>query len=225
LRVVTSFSPSRIDRQKHCLSTWIKAGCQVTAIQSPGEKDLLQGYFSGVEFKETELVGDAFGRPKLVRIKSLTDEAKEETVLILNSDIEIDVPRNIFMSKWNSVEPRTLKNGVRWQRGRFGRTKTVFKWGIDAFLITPEISRAVTDVGMTMGCPVWDYWIIWYMHTHGFAIKTDLGRCFWHENHDANWSKAEYKTGFDIMMKEYGISESFLTNFIQEVTHRKGIKR
>ncbi len=161
----------------------------------------------------------------MVRISSLLNLARDSPVLLLNSDIHIEAKD--FMARWLDAPENELRIGIRWDiYWKFQRKKKrVFKWGIDAFLITPILSRLFPDIGMTMGCPVWDYWMVWYAHSKGYEIKTDKDKGLWHEWHQQNWSKEQYKIGFQIVQEEHGITERYLTDFIQDVTKRRHLKR
>lgn len=221
--IATSFSPTRIERQQYCLETWRSYGCEVIAVQSVGEAEILEPHFRSVKFVETDQVGDLFGRPKLVRITELIKLGRENPVLILNSDIHIQSMD--FTKRWSEVVPKQMRIGIRWDIiGRF-RANRMFKWGIDAFQITPELADFFPDIGLTMGCPVWDYWMVWYANEHGFSVKTDSKRGLYHEQHKQNWSKESYKRGFELVKEHHGIGEVFLTNYIQKITNRSHLKR
>lgn len=221
--IATSFSPSRIERQQQCLQTWRDYGCDVIAVQSIGEASLLEQHFKDVKFIETDQVGDLFGCPKMVRITELIKLGKEKPVVILNSDIHIQAFD--FTKRWSSIVPGEMRIGIRWDiLGRF-KSRRMFKWGIDAFQITPELSEFFPDIGLTMGCPVWDYWMVWYANENGFSIHTDSSRGLYHEQHDQNWSKQNYNRGFEIVKQHHGIGHDYLTNYIQKVTKRSHLKR
>ena len=220
MRIVTSFGPARVHRQQKCLASWIAAGYSVIGIQSPGESESLQPSFPAAELIETPLVGDLFNRPKLVRVRALLDQAQTESVLILNSDIEIDLKFGDFQKFWASSEPNELKCGVRWDVHPKSRMRKLFKWGIDAFLITPQIAELLPDVGMTIGCPAWDYWIPWHLNKQGFKITTSKNASLLHELHDRAWSKHEYEAGLRIFSETYGVGQHELAVWVQKVTDR-----
>jgi len=43
MRIVTSIGPSRIPHIQTCINSWLERGCEVTAVQSVGESELLKG--------------------------------------------------------------------------------------------------------------------------------------------------------------------------------------
>lgn len=224
MRIVTSFGPSRIERQQKCLASWIAAGCKVTAVQSPGETELLQPLFPQAEFAETTLVGDVFSRPKLVRIQALIDQAVDSNVLILNADIEIRASQEEFLSQWTAPEGKRIRIGVRWNENPTTKKTTMFKWGIDAFLITPEMKKDINDIGMTMGCPAWDYWLPIHLSKKGYKIDTEKSETLIHEEHPRQWSDKEYRTGLNLLMKHYSLSGKKSAYMILNLTGRSHVK-
>jgi hypothetical protein len=195
----------------------------VTAVQSVGEVAELSSIYAGVEFIETEMTGTAFGRPKCVRLSAAIETAKSSPVLLVNSDIYFSMTAESLEREWGLCDEKQLKVGIRWDVFPNGK-KQPFKWGIDVFLITPEIAKITPDIGMTIGCPVWDYWLPWFLMQNGFSLSTNLGIGFMHKVHPQNWSKEEYKMGFEIVRENHGISEKFLTNFIQKETGRRSLR-
>lgn len=227
MKIVTSFSPSRAERQNQCLASWIKLGCTVVGVQSPGESDRMADLYPSASFVETELVGDLFGKPHFVRMKAIIDQAVDEPILILNSDIEIRMTPDRFSSEWEIPAGKALKVGIRWDVNARTNRYQLLKWGIDAFLITPDIAKHLPDIGLTMGCPVWDYWIPWHMHSLGYQILTNKNQGLFHVVHNRNWSMDDYHTGWRLVAEHYGenATDKALTTFIQNVTGRKRLSQ
>lgn len=225
MKIVTSLGPNRIERQQLCLRSWISAGHEVVAIQSVGETEKFSPHFPQATFVETDLVGDLFGKPTFVRIKAMTDQAVDGNVLIVNSDIELVGDHANFLSQWSEPQPKVLKMGVRWDVSpKNSRIRTMFKWGVDAFLITPQIAADLPDVGLAIGCPAWDYWIPYHLHTLGYTFVTNKEFYLAHTSHDRAWSNSDYETGLRIMKQHYGIERTPLAHFVQEITGRKSLK-
>ena len=224
MRIVTSYGPSRIERQQKCLRSWINAGYEVTAVQSIGEAETLSKSFPQATFVETDLVGDLFGKPSFVRVKALLDQAKTENVLITNSDIELTGDVALFQTDWLEPDARILKVGVRWDSNPRVRGSRIFKWGLDAFLITPQIAADLPDVGLAIGCPAWDYWIPYHLHMIGYSIVTNSRHNLSHEVHSRAWSDQDYATGLQIMETRYSIGRQQLADFIQEKTGQRHLK-
>lgn len=221
MRIVTSIGPGRTERQQKCIATWIALGCDVTAVQSAGEAELLQPLYPSVTFVETSLVGDVFNRPKLVRIRALIDQAENENILILNSDIEVRSSSEEFISRWFSSSVKQLKIGLRWDENQTTKSLSLIRWGIDAFLITPKIKEDLNDIGMTMGCPAWDFWIPIHLYKQRYKIITYKDQSLIHENHERNWSDEDYRIGIDLIQKHYRMNERSAANWIRLITKRK----
>jgi hypothetical protein len=221
MRIVTSIGPNRIERQQLCINSWLGIGCSVTSVQSEGEAELFQPLFPDVEFTETDLIGNVFRKPKLVRIHALTQQATSGPVLILNSDIEVRSTKDEFYSRWSTPAPNVLKLGIRWDENPTTKALTLLKWGIDAFLITPKIAGRLQDIGMTMGCPAWDYWIpIFLYEMCNYSIVTHKHPELIHEDHPKNWSGTDYRIGVSLLKKHTGLSERESSMLIRKLTVR-----
>lgn len=221
MQIVTSIGPNRVERQQFCINSWLNIGCSITSVQSRGEAETLQPLYPNVTFVETDLVGDTFNRPRSVRISALLQQAVSNTILILNSDIEVRSTEEEFKARWATPEPNTLKLGIRWDEDPNTKELTLLKWGIDAFLITPRIASLLDDIGMTMGCPAWDYWIPIHLYENcNHQIVTHKHPELIHENHPKNWSKTEYRIGLKILTKATGLSERQSSTLIRKLTVR-----
>lgn len=221
MRIVTSIGPGRIERQQFCIASWLNMGCSVTSVQSVGETEKLQHLFPEVTFTETNLVGDVFNRRHSVRIKALLDQAKRHNILILNSDIEIRSTIEDFTARWSNPEPNVLKLGVRWDEDPITKELTMLRWGIDAFLITPRIVTRLEDIGMTMGCPAWDYWIPIFLYNQcGYGVVTNKQPELIHEVHSKNWSDKEYKIGLRLLARHCGTGQKESSMLIKQLTQR-----
>lgn len=222
IKLVTSIGQKRLDRQKKCIASWLKAGCEVTAVQSAGESEQLQEHFPDVQFVETDLVGDMFDNSHVVRVSAMTALAVDEPILILNSDLEIRCRQERFKDNWSSVAVKELKVGIRWDENITTRKTSMFKWGIDAFLITPQIAKDLPDIGMAIGKPAWDYFIPWHLvNVAGYELTVYKDRQFIHEDHQRNWSSKDYQTGLQLFENHYGVTSKELTEWVQVATGRQ----
>lgn len=225
MHLLTSFSPKRIERQNECLRSWIDTGNRVTAVQSPGEIEVLEPQFSGVTWKETDQVGDVFGKPYLIRIKALLNEITDEPAILINSDIEIRSPRSEFERLWQVPASHILKVGIRWDIHPRRRSVSLFNSGIDAFLVNAPLAAALKDIGLVMGCPFWDYWIPWEAKKLGYQIKAIKEKCLFHSHHTLNWSDQDYAVAKKCVEDNCGILEPALAQFIQKETGRESWKQ
>jgi len=222
LKFVTSISPYRLQRQKVCINSWLALGFPVVAVQSPGEEAVLKPHFPGVEFVETRLVGDKFQNYTIARIKPLIDQAVDEEILILNSDIDIVSDPDVFRKNWTDPDKLELRIGIRWNRNpRTGEFK-MFKNGVDAFLITPDMAKVIPDIGLAIGKPAWDYFIPWHLvKKEGYKMTLHKEPpTFIHEEHHQNWSVADYNRGLILFEDNYGVTRETLHRFILVSTGR-----
>lgn len=222
MKIVTSLSVKRIDRQKKCIQSWKQFGVPIIAVQSNDEAQQISDTYDNVSVVGTDLVGDRFNMPKCVRIKAMTRLAIHESVLILNSDIEIRSDPGVFLNRWSDGDDGELKVGIRWDQMPKSKAAKMFKWGIDAFLITPKIDADLPDIGMTLGAPAWDYWIPYHLVTkQQYRVTTYKDFSLVHEIHNRQWSDAAYQSGLKIMQEEYGVGRDALASFILDVTERR----
>ena len=226
MKIVTSVGPNRIERQKQCIQSWLDVGCTITSVQSQGEAEIFKPLFPEVEFVETDLVGNLFRKPKLVRISALLQQAVRQNILILNSDIEVRCTPEVFKERWSTPQFDELKLGIRWDENPVTKEKKLLEWGIDAFLITPAIVRRLVDVGLSMGCPAWDYWIpIVLFDQYNFKITTNKEPELIHEEHPKNWSERDYKIGVSILRKACKLGSKEASLLIREITGRPYVNK
>jgi hypothetical protein len=223
MRICTSISPNRKERQQKCIASWLALGNQVIAVQSPKESSTLKRHYPEVEFVETDKVGDAFNRSKLVRISAILSQAKDDPILILNSDIEIRTTVDEFNRVWNPIGGNNLQMGIRWEEEPITKSLRLLKYGIDAFLITPKIVEDLNDIGMTMGCPAWDYWVPIHLQRKGYQLHTSKHLMLFHEIHQQNWNKQDFDIGVNLLKKHYGLTLKEASNFILTVTERTNL--
>lgn len=221
--ICTSISPNRTERQQQCIKSWLELGNEVIAVQSKGESSTLQQDYPKVNFEETNLVGDVFNRPKLVRISALLNQAMYAPILILNSDVEIRTVKSEFDRIWTPIEGKHLQMGIRWEEDPITKSLKLLKYGIDAFLITPQMLEDLNDIGMTMGCPAWDYWIPIHLQRKGYQLHTSKHLSLFHEVHQQNWNKADFNIGVALLQQHYKLSLKEASTFILQVTERTNL--
>lgn len=207
MKIVTSLSPNRIPRQQQCITTFPQ---RVVCVQGPGECEVLTPHFPSCHFV-VGATNTSFSKPT-PKITELIKEAAFEPALIINSDISMSPD----VSVWEPV-PGTLKIGIRTDFTR--NRKTLQKWGIDAFLILPEMVPLLPDVDFAVGCPGWDFWVPYVLHRFGYNIQVVQTELL-HEIHEQAWSAIDYEVYKRIMFFNYRVHNSSLSNFILDVTNR-----
>jgi hypothetical protein len=226
MKFLTSIGPSRTARQQKCIQSWIANGGNVTAVQARSDEPnlmMLENYFPDVEFVFTDLVGDLFGKPYMPRIAAFFPFVTEPSILI-NSDIEVSGCKDgEFDRLWEPVDG-LFKVGVRWDHNSRKTRMLPQKWGLDAFLLTPEIVSKTPDIGMTIGVPCWDYWLPWHCVTQlGLTVQPVFDmkrRMLMHEWHQQNWSKEDHKRAMDVLEPVVGMAGAEMDKLIQVWTGR-----
>lgn len=124
--LVTSFSPTRIEAQQKAISTWKSHGHSFRAIQCISE-DYAKDFTDNITWVKPNLHWSK-------NTPSLTDIFKtiEEPTTLINSDIELEEPLT-----WKPQEG-ILKIGLR--TDYCPEFTQLNKYGIDAYLITPEMT-------------------------------------------------------------------------------------
>lgn len=212
IRIVTSFSPRRTERQLACLASWRRLGMPIVAVQPSHEIDAMAEIYEGVEWVPRE--GQ---RPTIAELASV---ASDGPILLINSDIEIQSTQSEFRRDWLAIEGNTFRVGCRWEIA-VGRRPHLQRWGIDAFLITTEMLADFRDLGFRIGQPVWDYCIVLHYSSLGYTIRAKTDRGLAHESHQPAWTKAQGREGVAIIAREYGIDRETQNRRISELTGRR----
>lgn len=226
MQYVTSINPkARIEHQRMCIQTWFDAGAtSVLAVQTPADdmKSLLS-HFSRVEFVITESVGEMFSRPWLPTIHGMIQEIDFSlgNAILINSDIEVRVQAEEMQKEFSCPNDK-LRCMIRWDYNM--RQRRIVKWGIDAFVITPSIRDVLPEDGMTVGCPVWDWWLPWVACQRlNLAVWPRLSAGFMHRAHIQNWPNSQMETGFRVMREKYGVNQQDLAKWVIRQTKRLGV--
>ena len=207
MKLVTSFSPSRISSQKKASETWKQHGFDIDAIQCYGENYAfeLASHITWVKpnlwwSKKTPAIVDMIG------IK--------EPSLLVNSDIEI---RSFDHPCWKP-EPNVLKIGLRTDYN--ANHKQVNKYGIDIFLLLPEMKEHLRNPLWALGIPGWDYWLVWKLHKVGYRIQPITDGIF-HEDHKEQWEVTDHQRCLKLLEFEFNQSVESISNGLLDLTDRR----
>jgi len=219
MKIATSISPNRIERQRHCIDSWKKYGYEIIALQPPSQVDSARSNFPDITVLESTNTGTSIGKPNHVQIHEHIQLAKHinDTVLLINSDIEMIYSIKEFRY-WESVETNIFKMGIRWNQTK--GTTTLCPAGIDAFQITPSIANSLPNLGFVIGCPHWDYWIVYHLWKLGYDISVIDTMRLLHEVHDDRWSDTDYLNTEKLFTNNYPISPDELGQIIAKLTNR-----
>lgn len=221
MHFLTSLSPSRVERQKYCIETWTKHATKIIAVQTSSELSLIESLYPdlGIEF-QTARPSSSFSKPT-PKIVDILQYATEPSLLI-NSDISI---KDESLDLWN-YEEGIFKLGIRQDYFPHSTQKRFKqKYGIDAFLIYPEMVKSIPDYDFCIGCPGWDFWLPYHLWSRqDYQIQTPECR-FYHELHPIGWTK-EDQTSYRARLAstEYKLTPTMLASFILDITNRHHLK-
>jgi hypothetical protein len=219
MKIATSISPTRIDRQKYCIDSWKKYGYEIIAIQPPSQTDSTKSYFPDITILESTNTGTRIDKPDHIQIHEHIQLASKynETVLLINSDIEMIYSIDEF-KYWKIVDTNTFKIGIRWNQTK--DTTTLCPAGIDVFQITPVIANSLPNLGFVIGCPHWDYWVVYHLWKLGYDISVIDTMRLLHEVHNDRWSDTDYINTERLFTDNYSISPNELGQIIARLTNR-----
>ena len=212
--LVTSFSPTRLEAQHKAISTWNQFNQEIVAVQCIGE-DYAKDFTDNIVWVKPNLHWDK----KTPSIVSLLEQCKNESIILINSDIEIN-----HLDNWNTkpVSPKTLKIGLR--TDYCNKFEQLNKYGLDVFLITPEMLEHLTNNIWALGQPGWDYWLVYKLYQEGYELDI-VDKGFLHEFHKEQWSKEDYRRCALLLEFEFGIPVQDISDNIQELTGRTHLKK
>lgn len=199
---LTSLSPAEqsVEVQRRAIASWREAGMQVRSFNHPSEIAVLAARYA-VDFVPVEQTSFAtFGR-HFIPINRMLDwaAAREATVLIVNSDIELR------LKPWELQRARRVAEGGLCYFIRHNHDGDLARavrepYGIDAFLLSGRDAALVPEAFLSMGQPFWDYWL-----PHVFAaarrplVCVDFPAAF-HRRHAQRWSwDAWHRCGFEFV--------------------------
>lgn len=207
MQIVTSFSPTRLEAQHKALKSWKKYNLPIKAVQCYGE-----------EYAK-DFVDDIYWVPSnkhwSKRTPSLIDVFKviNKPSILINSDIELDLPS---LDDW-VPQKNTFRIGLRTDYSP--KFTQLNKYGIDVFLLTPEMVASLTNSIWALGIPGWDYWIVWSLIQTGYQleiVKEDI----LHAAHEEQWDKDDYRRCSKLLEFEFDIPVQDISDTIQSLTNR-----
>lgn len=204
--LVTSFSPTRLEAQDKAVQSWKQQGLSFRAVQCIGE-DYAKNFTDNIEWVKPNLHWSK-------RTPSLSDIFKtiDSPTTLINSDIEIEDPLD-----WQP-ESNVLRIGLRIDY--CPQFTQLNKYGIDAYLITPEIAAALTNNSIwALGIPGWDYWVVYKLLSLGYTLDVRK-KGFLHAAHKEQWNKDDYRRCSKLLEFEFNIPVQDIADTLQELTDR-----
>ncbi len=91
-------------------------------------------------------------------------------------------------------------------------------WGLDVFVLSPEMAESLPELDFAIGRPVWDYWLPMHFRELGYDFNFIGEKLFFHMTHPVHWSQQSWYLGAKWLDQEYGqlldmASEEFRNEF------------
>lgn len=197
--ILTTISPTNIENQQLAVNSWIKLGYIVKSINSKADIEKIKQYLN-VEFIETELIGNEFGKD-YVKLNAFTDYIKKNgSALIINSDIEILQPLQI------EEKEKTIEIFSRNDYSKTYSSSIRFESGFDAFWITKEFSYWIPKSRLVIGQCHWDYFLPLIAIKHDFVLRSPKQSNMYHKKHTIQYNNEKWRKTGKIFAIELGLS-------------------
>ena len=196
LLAVTSLSPLEVHQevQRVAIESWRRFGLDIVSVNLEQEIESLKRNYQDLEFRLGEAT-TAFNRP-VPTINSLLDQGRDRPILVINSDCALYGPQSLI-----DVEKPSVIIRYNWESHFHDARRE--QWGLDSFLLTPELTATVPRLPFGIGKPMWDYWLPWHLEQQ--AELTWIGEpLIYHKLHPLNWNTSECNLGRQWIRDHYG---------------------
>jgi hypothetical protein len=199
-----SLLPHHQEVQARCLQSWKAFGLEVACVQHPSEIGRLADQYQDVSYWIAKSDLGGMNRKTTQRINSLCNVAWQlsKPALVINSDIELHGDQLVL----RGADPyqRTFFFGVRWNFDGDERWKAKREdFGLDAFLIAPEVAKKLPKMDFAIGKPMWDYWLPYHMQTLEYGMFAWGFPLLFHHNHPRLWGTDDWNMGAAWMSERY----------------------
>lgn len=198
-KIVTAIGPNRIDRQHHCISSWIDAGFEVIAMQTNAEIQSFRPLFSNLPINWVESNDvESFYNFRTQKIRNLVNVPN---AMVLNSDCEMS--GDYQLDENDSIS----EFFIRWNYSEGVYIAREFEWGLDGVYLTDEAKAAIPeDFPFCIGQAMWDYALPCILQMAGVPFRINHGQWLLHLNHPQNWTDEYWWKGAHWMQDQYGIN-------------------
>lgn len=198
-------NPARLGRQLKCLQSWLDIGLPVVVVNTAAEISNLKSQISGVMWQPSEELTTDYDR-QTIRVSALVNIGISIGLpfMLLNSDIEIQGRHEHITQALFNLGKLTI--GVRWNYSGKLQAATSEPWGLDCFLMTPEMAKTLPQMPFGLGKPVWDYWLPLHFRELYYSFNWIVEPFFYHESHPIAWSQSEWLFGAETLRQQYGVS-------------------
>lgn len=205
MMLVTSISPTRLEAQEKAISTWKKYNVPIYAVQCYGE-DYATDFTGNIIWVKPN-------KHWSKRTPSISDIINpfQEPFILINSDIELE------LESLPTPKDNTFTIGLR--TDYCPQFKQLNKYGIDLFLITPEMQQHLTNNIWAVGIPGWDYYVLWSIIQAGYDVDI-IKEGILHEAHKEQWDKNDYRRCSKLLEFQFDIPVCDIADGIQELTGR-----
>jgi len=207
LLAVTSLSlrGHHLARQKMCLESWKRMGLRIASVNNTEELEHLAELYPQVDEWVERNDPPTYYEIPTQKINTLANVATDFgiDILLINSDIETIGRQGILTQMLG--KPLSLVAGIRHDY-RYGShaTATRQRWGIDAFVLTPDMARSLPEMNLSIGRPVWDYWLPLHFRELGYSMDFIAAPFFYHSHHKTFWNRVDWNYGANQLRKQYG---------------------
>lgn len=206
---ITSLNPhpEKQERQRLCVQSWRDIGLEVIAVNTGAELARLENGLSNLIHGHVSNTTPLEYKKPTQRISTILKVGRQTGIpfLLINSDIEISGDPQVITDALD--QPDKLTIGVRYNHddGQSLHSAAFEQWGLDCFLMTPEMAATVPNLPFGIGKPVWDYWLPHHFRSRGYKFHWIRRPFFFHERHPLGWSDAEWKLGARWMQQFCGV--------------------
>lgn len=200
IHAITSIAPTRIEDQKKCVESWLRAGLRVTSLNCASEIAVLDEQFPNVIFHEATNTTERIFKKPYVAIDEALRYAKEidSTVMLLNSDIELrgDTDKLYKLERENRDGLVTIS---RHDHAGDYVNGTAYWDGIDGFMFHGRDAHVVPCSFLSFGQCFWDYLLPIAFNRAGRPVYDAKATLLWHRQHSQNWDWNDwYSTALEI---------------------------
>lgn len=198
LIAVTSISPHRDCTT--AIQSWKNFGLsQIHSFNRESEIASLRPMYPGVIWHANE---ETF--QPIIDMVSIANAMKTNALLI-NADIEIHGNPETLQ---NNIVRNAITAGIRYNFKRDWWNSERENWGLDVFVLTPEMVATLPKLPLQMGRPLWDYWLPLHFQRLGYAMQFIGEPMFFHKIHEQQWKEQDWKINAQCISKHYAIDFS-----------------
>lgn len=224
MNFITSISPNHnsFQSQELAIKSWLSLGAKVYSINHTSEIPLLQSQFEGVVFVQAEkTMSEIFGK-HLIAIDSMIELANmlsDDIVCLINSDIELINNEGKF-ERMMTLAQSGICLVSRYNYDQDKKQNSIEKFGLDMFCFHKKFIPLIPKSIMSMGRPLWDYYIPYCLATYGIPIYSIHDRIAFHKKHPLQWNQDQWR----LLSKEFrklghfeGIEDKKLSGQIRRI--------